>query len=259
MPRKSGTPYERIFETLTTLAYLSGNTSRIKLGISSLVLPLRNPLIVAKQLINLDVLSGGRAIVCVSSGWCRKEYEFLGSNFHDRGKRLDDSIRLIRSAWEGKSEFRGKFFDQNFTDAVLDPKPIQRSIPIWVGGLSDQAMLRAARLGDAWHPNAHPLDKFKTMVEKFRKLKGAYNKEICARISLNVKLVKTRYVDSGGNTRVVLCSSKSENKKLIEEYCQLGVTRLIVVPASLPFFAGELFERGDRIVENLEKFASQVM
>jgi alkanesulfonate monooxygenase SsuD/methylene tetrahydromethanopterin reductase-like flavin-dependent oxidoreductase (luciferase family) len=97
MARNSGTPYEKIIESITTLSYLAAITSRAKLGISSLITAMRNPVVVAKQLATIDNLSGGRLILATSAGWNEKEFAHLGSNFHNRGKRLDASIRLIRA------------------------------------------------------------------------------------------------------------------------------------------------------------------
>lgn len=101
MPKNSGTPYEEILESMTTLAFLASETRRVRLAVSSLVMPLRNPITVAKQLATIDNLSNGRIILATGAGWNETELSYLGSNFHDRGKRLDESIRLIRKLWSG--------------------------------------------------------------------------------------------------------------------------------------------------------------
>ncbi|MFI5422255.1 MAG: LLM class flavin-dependent oxidoreductase, partial [Nitrososphaerales archaeon] len=106
MPSNSGTPYERIIDCLATLIYLAPLTSRVKLGVSSLILGMRNPVIVAKQLATLDAFSGGRVVIAMASGWNEIEFSFVGSDFHTRGKRLDEGIRLIQSLWGGKTEFQ---------------------------------------------------------------------------------------------------------------------------------------------------------
>jgi alkanesulfonate monooxygenase SsuD/methylene tetrahydromethanopterin reductase-like flavin-dependent oxidoreductase (luciferase family) len=87
MPTTSGTPYEKIFESITTLAYLSGITTKVRLGISSLITAMRNPVDVAKQLATIDNLSNGRIILATSAGWNQNEFSNLGSNFHNRGKK----------------------------------------------------------------------------------------------------------------------------------------------------------------------------
>src|SRR5947209_16525567 len=158
MPRNSGTPYERIFDSITTLAYLAATTDRVKLGISSLIIAMRNPVVVAKQLATIDSLSDGRLMLAIGAGWNEKEFAHLGSNFHNRGKRLDASIRLIRALWRGETSFKSRVLGLEFSDAVFEPRPVQRHLAIWIGGTSKAAMKRAATLGDAWHPNLQLLD-----------------------------------------------------------------------------------------------------
>lgn len=94
MPKKSGTPYKRIFDSLASLAYLAPQTERVRLGVSSLIIAMRNPLVVARQLMTIDAFSGGRLILAIGTGWNEKEFSFVGSNFHVRGKTVNESIRL---------------------------------------------------------------------------------------------------------------------------------------------------------------------
>src|SRR3989442_10804761 len=168
MPRNSGTPYERILDSITTLAYLAAITDSVKLGISSLITAMRNPLVVAKQLATIDNLSNGRLILATSAGWNEKEFSNLGSNFHNRGRRLNESIRMIRALWNGETSFASKSLNHHFEDIVFEPRPTQKHIPIWIAGNSKAAMKRAVRLGDGWHPNLFPLDVFRKMVADFR-------------------------------------------------------------------------------------------
>src|SRR5207247_10886926 len=123
MPKNSGTPYEKIFESVTTLAYLAATTNRLRLGISSLITPMRNPVVVAKQLATIDNLSNGRLILATSAGWNETEFSHLGSNFHNRGKRLAESIQLIKDLWAGKTHFQSSVLRPKFKDAVFDPPP----------------------------------------------------------------------------------------------------------------------------------------
>ncbi len=197
MPKNSGTPYERIFDSITSLAYLAGQTSEVKLGISSLIIAMRNPIEAAKQLATVDVLSGGRVtMLAIGAGWFEKEFSFLGSNFHNRGKRVNESIRIIRSLWSGETRLESKILPHNYSDAVFEPKPLHDKLSIWIGGLSKAAMKRAAELGDAWHPNAVPLDSFREMVSQFRSIsQNARDKPICVRIGLNPKASQAEYRD----------------------------------------------------------------
>lgn len=158
------------YEPLTTLAYLAADTSRIALGVAVLVLPLRNPIVVAKEMATIDVLSEGRTILGVGVGWREDEFRFLGADFHKRGRVLDEATKVLRILWvDDKPRFKGKYF--NFTGGVFEPKPAQKDgIPIWVGGNSDAAIRRAATLGDAWHPSSIPINDFARGIRKLRKL-----------------------------------------------------------------------------------------
>lgn len=146
-----GTGYH--LETLMTMGYLAGATKRIRFVTSVMILPYRNPVVTAKMLASLDVLSGGRVIVGAGVGWMKEEFETLRTEpFEERGKVTDEYIAAFRELWTSDTPtFSGKYC--NFSDIVFLPKPVQKTgIPIWIGGHSKQAIRRAARLGDGWHP-----------------------------------------------------------------------------------------------------------
>jgi probable F420-dependent oxidoreductase len=139
-----------ILEALVTLGYLAAATSRVTLGTEVLVLPQREPTLVAKQVSTLDTLSGGRIRLGVGVGWQDSEYEALGSDFRTRGARMDEAIALLRAYWtEPKVTFAGRHY--RATAMGMEPKPPQgRRLPIWIGGASDAALRRVGRLGDGW-------------------------------------------------------------------------------------------------------------
>lgn len=232
MPTQSGTPYERILESITSLAYLAAHTSSVKLGISSLIMAMRNPVVVAKQLATIDKVSGGRIMLATSAGWVEREFAHLGSDFHTRGKRLDESIRLIRKLWSEatKAEFEGKSIPHRFNSVVFEPKPVQKHLTIWIAGSSEAAMRRAITLGDAWHPNVCPLDSFKKLVTQFRNLPGGKDKPICVRIGLNTKATRSEYVGAQGERRLILSENMAENKNTVSELQKLGVSYMLVTP-----------------------------
>jgi probable F420-dependent oxidoreductase len=233
MRRNRGTPYERIFDSITTLAYIAAVTTKLKLGISSLITPMRNPVVVAKQLATVDILSNGRVMLATSAGWNETEFSHLGSNFHNRGKRLDESIKLIRDLWSGKTDFEGKVLRQKFQDAVFEPPPVQQRLTIWIGGTSPAAMKRAATLGDGWHPNAQPIDKFAKLVFDFRQTsQDAKTKQISVRIGLNSKADKSEYLSAQGERRIMLSSNREENRKVMESMEKIGVSYAVLVPSS---------------------------
>ncbi len=232
MPRNSGTPYERISDSITTLAYLAGTTKLVKLGISSLIIAMRNPVVVAKQLATIDVFSGGRLMVAIGVGWNEKEFMHLGSNFHNRGRRVDASIRLIRALWRGEASFKSRVLGLEFSDAVFEPRPVQKHLAIWVGGTSKAAMKRAATLGDAWHPNVQPLDQFAKLVKEFRESSPeAKTKEICVRIGINTKAEQSEYKSPLGERRIMLSGNQAQNKQILSSLEQLGVSYMVAVPS----------------------------
>ncbi len=232
MAKNSGTPYEKIFESVTTLAYLAATTNRLRLGISSLITPMRNPIIVAKQLATIDNLSNGRLILAMGAGWNDTEFSYLGSNFHNRGKRLDESIRLIKDLWAGRTQFESRVLRQKFKGAVFEPSPVQQKLPIWIGGSSHAAMKRAATLGDAWHPNVLPLDKFSKLVSEFREsVPESKKKEICVRIGLNSRADRSEYTSPLGERRVMLSSNRGENRNVMKRLESLGVSYAVIAPS----------------------------
>ena len=122
------------YEPFTTLAWLAGLTSRIRLGTTVLIVPYRHPLLTARMAANLNDLSGGRLVLGVGVGWARQEFDALGVPFRERGRLTDLHLLAIRAAWADGDDYRGG------------------PVPVWIGGNSDAALRRAVRLGDAWHP-----------------------------------------------------------------------------------------------------------
>jgi len=233
MPTQSATPYEKVLESITSLAYLAAHTSTVKLGISSLIMAMRNPVVVVKQLATIDQISGGRIMLATSAGWMEQEFAHLGSNFHTRGKRLDESIKLVRQLWSDttKPEFEGKSIPHRFNKVVFEPKPVQKHLTIWIAGSSEAAMRRAIALGDAWHPNVYPLDTFKKLVTQFRSLPGGKDKPICVRIGLNAKAKDSIFVGPQGDRRTILSGNLNENKNTVSELQKLGVSYILVTPS----------------------------
>jgi probable F420-dependent oxidoreductase len=229
MQRNSGTPYERILETIACMAYLAAITERVKLGISSLIVAMRNPVVAAKQLATIDNLSSGRVMLAVGAGWNEKEFSNLGADFHDRGTRVNESIKVIRALWGGEDRFEnGGHIRIGFRDVVFEPKPVQKNLTLWVGGASEAAMKRAITLGDAWHPNVVPLDQFENMVAKFRSLPGGEKKDICVRIGIDSRSDRSEYVGPQGEKRIMFSGNRKDNDRTIEKLSSLGVKYIVL-------------------------------
>jgi probable F420-dependent oxidoreductase len=139
-----------ILEALMLLSFAAAHTRRIGLGTEVLVLPQRQPVLVAKQVATLDILSGGRVRLGVGVGWQESEYEALGEDFRNRGRRMDEAIDLLRTCWgEEHVDFAGEAY--TVTAMALEPKPPQAErLPIWIGGNSPRALRRVGELGDGW-------------------------------------------------------------------------------------------------------------
>jgi len=165
--------YKDMFhEPFVLFGYLAGLTKRIELVTGVIILPQRQTVLVAKQAAALDVLSGGRLRLGIGIGWNPVEYEALGENFKNRGRRSEEQVEVMRKLWTQELvTFEGEW--HKITDAGLNPLPIQRPIPIWFGGGHDQTLRRVARLGDGWFPLLGPDDKCRAMIEKIR----AYTRE----------------------------------------------------------------------------------
>jgi probable F420-dependent oxidoreductase len=233
MAHESGTPYESILESITSLAYLAACTSTVKLGVSSLIVAMRNPVVAVKQLATLDQISGGRVILATSAGWNEREFAHLGSDFHTRGKRLDESIKLLRELWTKSTmvNFEGRNIPHKISNGVFQPRPIQKHLTIWIAGGSEAAMRRAIALGDAWHPNVTPLDTFRKTIEQFRNLPGGKEKPISVRIDLNTKTADSIFVGAQGDKRLILTGDMSENKRMVLELQKLGISYMLVTPS----------------------------
>jgi probable F420-dependent oxidoreductase len=139
-----------IIESLTVLTAVAARTSRIKLGTGILVLPLRNPVLLAKQLGSMDQLSNGRLLMGMASGWYKREFDAMGIPFERRGKIMDANLDILRALWTEPS-VSGEWGPHKVSKAVMYPKPVQQpQIPILIGGYVDRVLKRAATVGDGW-------------------------------------------------------------------------------------------------------------
>lgn len=154
-------------DPLIWLAYVAARTERIKLGTGILIVPQRNPVVTAKELATLDHLSNGRMVLGVGAGWLAEEFAALGVPFHDRGRRLDEYVDVMRTLWtEDRASFDGEFF--SFSNCISKPHPAQGTIPVVVGGDSPAAARRAGRLGDGYMPGNASIDKLTEQIGLMR-------------------------------------------------------------------------------------------
>ncbi len=143
-------PHFPIIDALSLLTAVAARTTKIKLGTGILVLPLRNPLVLAKQLSSMDLISNGRLILGMASGWYKREFDAVGIDFHKRGKIMDQNLEILNRLWT-EDMVSGDYPPHNMSNSVMFPKPHQKPRPpILIGGYVDAVLKRAALGGDGW-------------------------------------------------------------------------------------------------------------
>jgi probable F420-dependent oxidoreductase len=172
----TASPDDPQLDVLVVLSYIASSTKRIKIGTSVIIVPYRNPILQAKMLSTLDVLSRGRVICGVGVGWFQQEFEALNAPYADRGNATDEYMEIFKILWSSSApEFEGTHY--SFKDIGFEPKPVQKSIPIWVGGHTKRAIRRTVKYGDAWHPTRQTPEYVSTMMN--------YMKDYCGEIERN--------------------------------------------------------------------------
>jgi probable F420-dependent oxidoreductase len=242
---------QNFFEALCVLTYLAGCTSRVDLGTSVLVLPYRQPLVVAKQWATLDVLSGGRTILGVGAGFMREQFEALGvDTFDRRGAATDEAIRLFRAAWASGPEvsFAGEVY--GFEPVRFLPKPVRPGgPPIWVGGNGRRSIRRAAELGDGWHTVRISLNELRTGTALLHELldrNGRQKADVVT--SARLRLYRPDTGPQGTPHDSELTGSADAIATKIQSHRDAGLQYLILDP----------FQPPEEAIEALEFFAHEV-
>jgi probable F420-dependent oxidoreductase len=216
-------------DPLIPLAYVAAITKTIKLATGVLILPQRHPIYTAKEVATLDVLSGGRVMLGIGSGWMKEEFESLGIDFHERGARTDEAIQAMRALWsEGTSSFQGKHF--SFGPLHSYPKPVRKDVPIHVGGNSTAAARRAGRFGDGFFPPLMNPDQLKQLFA----------------------VVKSEARTAGRDPASIefSCLVRSTRSDDLKTLADLGVSRVVMMPPGT---------NPEVITRSLEKFQQDVI
>jgi probable F420-dependent oxidoreductase len=251
VPAEHGAIYGHLYESLVTLAFLAGTTSRLTLATSILVLPQRDPILVAKQVAAIDRLSNGRVLLGVGVGWMEGEYEFLRTDFRRRGRIMDEWIQVLKTLWGSDNpSFEGEWV--SFDNAVFEPRPASPGgPPIHVGGNSETAIRRAATIADGWHPANISPETLAGGIRKLREWSG--NRPVSVSLRKDVRMVEgyRDFRSSGGGTgHPWLEGSREAITGVVGAYQEAGLDHFVC------YFAHETAEQ---VVDQLERFAEKVI
>jgi len=208
------TDQHQFHEPFVLFGYLAALTRQLELVTGILILPQRQTALVAKQAAEVDVLTGGRLRLGIGVGWNAVEYEAMGEDFGTRGRRVVEQIRVLRRLWtEPVVDFSGKY--HTIPRAGINPMPVQRPIPIWMGGMADAVLKRVARHADGWFPQFRPgSEQAQMFMEKLRGLVAEAGREM-SQIGIEGRI---NYGDGNPDTW----------HTAIEEWRVLGATHLSV-------------------------------
>jgi probable F420-dependent oxidoreductase len=248
-------PDEPYYEPLAALNFIAGCTQRVRLGTHVLIIPYRNPVLTAKILSTLDVLSGGRVILGAGVGWMEEEFQAMGlDTYKERGAVTDEYLQLYKELWTKESpSFNGKYYQ--ISDSGFEPKPAQKPHPpIWIGGHTGPAIRRAAKYGDGWMPiGLRPpaiLDpeELGGKIARLRKLTvEAGRPEDAVSLTFSTGVV---FDDSAGSFREMMHGRPEQIAADLRQYQDLGVSNFIInfQGATVP-----------ELRENMERFSREVM
>jgi probable F420-dependent oxidoreductase len=224
--RDASEDYGRTYEAISTLAWLAAKSTTVKLGTSVIVVPMRNSVVVAKQLATLDALSGGRVIAGFGVGWSEDEFANIGARdrFHQRGAYTEETVALCRHLWSGTAEpFEGRFFQ--FSDFVFQPLPDQgAALPIWLGGRDERALRRVGRVADAYHASATSPASYAPRIPVIREAAEAAGRPM-PRLSARTRIELGKDKESF----YTIHGSAEEAAAEIRAFADLGVDHLVLM------------------------------
>jgi len=251
-------------DTPTMLAAIAARTTRLKMGPSVLLLPLRHPVIAAKTFATLDYLAPGRVICAVGLGANPKEFAALGTTIEHRAGKLDEGMLLMRKLWsESHVTFRGKYYEVE--DVTIEPKPARGYIDLWVGGRTEYALKRVARVGDGWFASRVTPQQYRDGRQKIAEFAQQYGRDasdieagaivFChvADRSQDAHAVADRFFQNMADREPVQqywpIGSPQECGEKIARYIEAGLTKFVLWPACPP----------EDLVTQIDRFAHDLL
>lgn len=233
------------YDPLVTISFLASKTQKIKLGTSVIIIPYRNPVVLAKMISTLDQLSEGRIILGVGTGWLKEEFDALGVTFSGRGEITNEYLKALKVLWRQESPaFHGKYL--NFSNFRFLPKTIQQPHPpIWVGGGSNKAIERAVIYGDGWQPVGLTPEKLKEkLITIDAALRSRKKKNFVISLRRNLEITD-KDIDENDTLRGPI-------EKIVtglKEYKDLGVNHLL-----LHFLSGT----SQGVIKSMKRFSEEI-
>ena len=212
-------PWNRVFESITTLGFLASITESVNLGSSIILVPLRDPMVLAKQIATIDALSNGRIIVGVGIGWNEKEFELLGCDFEKRATDIVKKVQIMRKMWTNE------YSQQGYS---CEPLPtFKTGPPILIGGQSKAALERVVKFGDGWHPVGISAQQYASGIEQIGRLeKKDFSWTLRINFAANQK-IDSKYKGADGSPRLRLVGNTDEIIAKMQEYQDVGVSHLV--------------------------------
>jgi probable F420-dependent oxidoreductase len=212
-------------DALGVLCYLAARTNQILLGTNVYNIGLRHPFLTARAATTVDVLSGGRLSLGIGASWLRSEWDAMGLDFDSRGRRVDETLEVCQRLWsEEIIEHHGEFFD--FGPTAFEPKPVQRPLPLHIGGDGAAALRRAAMIGAGWMPMNHSLDELPGSITRINQLAAAHGRTDPIEITVSGEV-----------------SSQAD----VDRYASAGVDRVIIRP----------WENSREAIAGMQRFAAE--
>ncbi len=229
------TPESPWLDPWVVMSSMASITRRIKFATNVYILPLRHPFVTARAVATLDTLSGGRTLLGAGVGWWPEEFQAAGQDFESRGPRSTEITEILRRLWtEDAVEYHGKHY--SFPEVRLEPKPVQRPIPIHFGGNTMAAVRRAAREGDGWIPSYLSYDQLKERIQTLNELRKDAGRD-------------------GMPFEVTTAPDSPPTPDVVRRFEEIGVARLMVGPYGFP----DANTTAEQIEAGLERFADEVL